>query len=406
MRLSAAEALLDRHLQPRGDAPLAVAYSGGGDSLALLLIADAWARRHGRRLAVLHVDHRLQPQSSAWADACEQVANDLGWTFQRLAWLDAAPGPGLPARARAARHALIAEAASGLGARVILMGHTADDLAETAAMRAEGSTTPDPRIFAPSPAWPEGRGLFLLRPLLTTRRRALRDLLAKAGRGWIEDPANTDPRYARSRARTQADTAGPAPQNPEPLTALAGAELTCSGGLQLHLPIPPDQLARALAIVCASAGGGTRSPRRASLQRLATEIAAGRSLTASLGGARVTSDGEVLRVLRNVGELARRPVPPLALAAGETGVWDGRFEVEALTDLSVSPLSGLASRLSADARRRLARIPTEDRPALPALAAPDGEVSCPLLGEAPGRVRPLALERARAAAGLVQREPG
>ncbi|HYD46197.1 MAG TPA: ATP-binding protein, partial [Phenylobacterium sp.] len=130
MRLSAAEALLDRHLLPTGQAPVAVAYSGGGDSLALLLIADAWARRHGRRLAVLHVDHRLQDGSAAWAEVCEAAARGLGWPFQRLAWLKAAPGPGLPARARAARHALIATAAREMGVKVVLMGHTADDLAE------------------------------------------------------------------------------------------------------------------------------------------------------------------------------------------------------------------------------------------------------------------------------------
>jgi tRNA(Ile)-lysidine synthase len=406
VRLSAADALLDRHLQPTGDAPIAVAYSGGGDSLALLLIAGAWARQHDRRLAVLHVDHRLQPESHAWANACEAAAGDLGWPFYRLAWLEATPGPGLPARARAARQALIAAAARKLGVRVVLMGHTADDLAEAALMRMEGSTTPDPRIFAPSPAWPEGRGLFLLRPLLATRRQALRDLLTQAGRHWIEDPANADPRYARARARAAAN--GPAAVTPQalvPLTAMAGAELTCSGGLKLRLPVRPDDLARLLAIACLCAGGGARLPRRGRLLRLVEELVAGKPLTASLAGVGFRSDGETLRALRNIGELARRGTPPLSLAAGQTGVWDGRFEIEAATEVSVMPLAGIARRLSHEARRRLLDVPAEDRPALPAMVTPSGEVSCPLLGEAPGRVRPLALERARAAAGLIQREP-
>ncbi|MCC7269072.1 MAG: tRNA lysidine(34) synthetase TilS [Caulobacteraceae bacterium] len=405
MRLSAAEALLGHHLQPTGAAPIAVAYSGGGDSLALLLIADAWARRHGRRLAVLHVDHRLQGQSAAWAETCEGVARSLGRPFRRLAWLDAAPGAGLPARARAARHVLLAAAARDLGAKVVLMGHTADDLAESAAMRAAGSTTPDPRVFAPSPAWPEGRGVFLLRPLLTTRRQTLRGLLAAAGRDWIDDPANLDPRYARARARREQALALPAPAEPPALAAAKALELTCSGGLRLAAPIPADDLPRLLAIACVSAGGGSRPPRRAAVLRLAGAVAAGRPLTAALAGASVRSDGARVRVVRNVGEFARRGLAPLRLGAGEAGVWDGRFEIEAGAEVAVTPLSGLARRLSPEARRRLARVPAEDRPALPALVTPSGEVSCPLLGEAPGRVRPLALARARAATGLVEREP-
>ena len=72
------------------------------------------------------------------------------------------------------------------------MGHTASDLAEAAAMRAEGSTTPSPREWAPSPAWPEGRGVFLLRPMLHLARGEIRAWLAARGQTWIEDPANAD----------------------------------------------------------------------------------------------------------------------------------------------------------------------------------------------------------------------
>ena len=60
--------VLERRLDPGSPAPLAVAFSGGGDSLALLLAARAFAGRHGRRLAAVHVDHGLQPHSAAWAD--------------------------------------------------------------------------------------------------------------------------------------------------------------------------------------------------------------------------------------------------------------------------------------------------------------------------------------------------
>jgi tRNA(Ile)-lysidine synthase len=71
---------------------------------------------------------------------------------------------------------------------VILMGHTADDRLEARAMRADGSTTPDPRAWSPSPAWPEGRGIFLLRPLLGLRRGEIRGW-RDGGESWSEAPA-------------------------------------------------------------------------------------------------------------------------------------------------------------------------------------------------------------------------
>jgi tRNA(Ile)-lysidine synthase len=198
---TAVAAVLDRRLSATSARPVAVALSGGGDSVALLLAARAWAAAHGRRLVALTVDHRLQPQSRAWTEACGELAHSLGAGFQALAWEGEKPPRGLPAAARAARHRLLAEAARGCGARVILVGHTADDVAEARAMRQAGSTTPAPREWSPAPVWPEGRGIFLARPLLALRRAALRDWLAAEGARWIEDPANADPRYARARAR-------------------------------------------------------------------------------------------------------------------------------------------------------------------------------------------------------------
>ena len=178
-----------------------MALSGGGDSLALLLAATEWARSAGRRLTVLTVDHGLRAESAAWTAACAATARRLGHPFRALAWTGAKPAAGLPAAARTARHALLAEAARAAGARVILMGHTADDALEARLMREAGSTTPEAREWAPSPAWPQGRGVFLLRPLVSLRRAEIREWLTARGERWIDDPANEDATYARPRAR-------------------------------------------------------------------------------------------------------------------------------------------------------------------------------------------------------------
>ena len=183
-------AALDRRLLASSPRPVAVAVSGGGDSVALLLLADRWASAHERRLLVLSVDHRLRPEGAGWTRTCGDLASELGADFRALAWDGPKPARGLPAAARAARHRLLADAAREAGASVLLVGHTADDVLEARAMRRAGSTTPEPRAWSPSPAWPEGRGLFLLRPLLGLRRAALRAWLAAEQRPWIEDPAN------------------------------------------------------------------------------------------------------------------------------------------------------------------------------------------------------------------------
>ncbi|HQT52410.1 MAG TPA: tRNA lysidine(34) synthetase TilS, partial [Phenylobacterium sp.] len=191
---AAVHEVLDRRLLSASPAPIAVALSGGGDSLALSLIAADWSKVRRRRLLILTVDHGLRAESAALTRACAATADPLAWEGDK-------PATGLPAAARSARHRLIADAARAAGAKVILMGHTASDRLEAAAMRQAGASTPSPREWTPSPTWPQGRDLFLLRPMLSQTRAEIRAWLAERGETWIEDPANEDPRFARARAR-------------------------------------------------------------------------------------------------------------------------------------------------------------------------------------------------------------
>lgn len=400
---AAVHEVLDRRLLSASLAPIALALSGGGDSLALALIAADWARAHGRRLLILTVDHRLRPESAAWTQACAATADRLGADFQALAWEGDKPATGLPAAARAARHRLIADAARTASAKVVLMGHTASDRLEAAAMRQAGATTPSPREWAPSPAWPEGRGVFLLRPMLAQTRAELRAWLAAHGETWIEDPANEDSRFARARARAgltgiETDDIAMAPD----LADLAGAVTDLAGGLGL----PRGRLREAsqafLAAACLCAAGTSRPPRGARLERLAEALRGDADLTATLAGARIEADGDQVRFLREAGEARRGGLAALTLAAGETDVWDGRLEITAARPLTIRALTGHAAGLSRLQRAALQRLPAGARGALPFI---DGEGS-PLLAAIPGvSARPLALERLRAVCGVMQMEP-
>lgn len=387
-------ARLDGRLERDTTRPLAVALSGGGDSLALLALAAHWSRHAGRPLLALTVDHGLNPDSAAWSRFCAEAAAGLGARWIGLRWGGNKPSTGLPAAARRARHALIADAARDAGARVILFGHTADDLSEADWMRGQGGSVGRPREWAPSPAWPEGRGLMAFRPLLDVRREELRHALRDQGRDWIDDPANADPRFARARARAALETSAapvPAPETTSPPGAFA-ADWT--GVVTLERTASP----RALAAAMLSAGGGDAPPRGDRLDRLAQRLASSGPLTASLAGARIEAWGDGVRIVREAGDYRRRAVGPVPAAAGSVLVWDGRFAIESQAPgWRVAPAQGRMARLSPADRAVLGGLPAAVRPTLPVLFR--DEIDAPVLAWRAARVETLVARRLSLALG-------
>lgn len=405
MRLDQVRAALDRRLDPASRAPLAVGFSGGGDSLFLLRTALDWARPLGRSVLALIVDHQLRPESRVWTADAVAKARALGADARALTWIGDKPRSGLPAAARRARHALLAAATRQAGARALLLGHTGSDLAEGVAMRMEGSSVSNPREWAPSPVWPEGRGVFVLRPLLGLTRTEIRDCLAREGETWLDDPANLDLRYARARVRAQgADTIPKTPSERAPPTSFA---VDAVGAIRLPRDLAPAHLAAAL--LCAS--GTERPPRGERLNRLVERLRSGETFVATLAGARLEA-GQTMLICRDAGEAARGGLARLELSPGEVGVWDGRWEVIAGdAPIAVVPLQGRASSLALWQRARLASVASVARPSLPLLLREglDGAGELPLDGlelaaEGEARARPLVLDRFKAAVGLLDQE--
>ncbi|MCR9080654.1 MAG: tRNA lysidine(34) synthetase TilS [Hyphomonadaceae bacterium] len=181
---------------------LTLAVSGGSDSLALLLLTHDWAMRTGRTLSILTVDHGLRPEARREAEAVAAWSRELGHKHQTLSW--ATPKPAQNA-ARTARFRLICDAMRAADAQLLLVGHTLDDVVETALIRrrrgVRGASIAGPTIAAPAPVWPEGRGITILRPLVKTRRADLQNHLRRDGRNWIDDPTNHSLAYERIRVR-------------------------------------------------------------------------------------------------------------------------------------------------------------------------------------------------------------
>jgi tRNA(Ile)-lysidine synthase len=185
--------------------PGAVALSGGGDSLALMHLLTDWAKVGGRPLPVaLIVDHALRAGSATEARKAAAFARKAGLTAHVLTRKGPAPSSGIEAAARDARYGLMGAWMREHGVAALYVGHTLDDQAETFLLRLGRGSGLDGlsamRRLAPFPL-PVFADLNLARPLLGFSRAALRAFLKARRQTWLDDPMNSEARFARSRIR-------------------------------------------------------------------------------------------------------------------------------------------------------------------------------------------------------------
>jgi tRNA(Ile)-lysidine synthase len=176
-------ALIDRLLArctfPADGAVAACAFSGGGDSTALLALAI----HAGLEPVAHHVDHSIRPESAAEAEQASALAAALGVAFV-LHRVTVEPGANLEARARAARRSVLPPAA--------MTGHTADDQAETVLLRLlRGSGGDGLAAIAPGPT----------HPILALRRSETAAVCAQLGLEPVDDASNRSPAMWRNRVR-------------------------------------------------------------------------------------------------------------------------------------------------------------------------------------------------------------
>lgn len=183
--------------------PWAVAFSGGADSLALLLLLwTHWPERR-EQLVALHFDHRLRGRvSTADARFCAKVCAALGVRLVAGVWTGARQGAS-EAEARAARFAFFNRELGRRRIRALWLGHQQDDIAETQLMRlARGSGTAGLAAPRPLQAMPGER--LHVRPLLSLKKSELVVALRAVGAVWREDASNSTGDYFRNRIRREA----------------------------------------------------------------------------------------------------------------------------------------------------------------------------------------------------------
>lgn len=406
-----------------GDGPIGVAVSGGGDSVALLYALAVWNKRP---LEVFCVDHGLNPLSPQWTQSVADHAARVGAGFTALYWQGEKPATGLSAAARLARHRLLAVAAREKGVSVLCLAHTADDIAEAQAMRAQGSNVGAPKTWAPSPVWPEGHDVFLYRPFLDVRREALRDYLRGLEVTWIDDPANDSPHSLRARTRKYLREKPLVAQASEAEPPLAAAQWQAL----LHLPetfgpsgmiafnaeafdaLPRETALKRLATAAVCAGGGDKLPGRDKVEGLLENLTSVRPL--NLAGARIARRNDVITFCREAGDIGRNRPASCSLNGTEAAVWDGRFLVRSSQAGEIVASGRVRGDLNEADRAWLLTLPADLRGTQPAFvpaAQKDNQNKCLLTNPALRQnaykaimTRCLVGSRLRAALGLITTE--
>lgn len=400
---------------PVSDRPILIGLSGGADSRALLIVASRWARLKGREVHALVADHAFRDDSAAEARRASAMAEAESVPARIIRRTGLRPATGVQAAARSFRLTALAEEARRIGADTILLGHNADDRSETVWMRvshgAQASGLAAMPFTAPHPLWPVGQGLTIARPLIDQSRAAVRSWLKQQGLDWIDDPSNEDPAYTRIRVRRTVSAIRERGFDPQRLAALsedAGAvedalsntaarhfaalvELTGWGGARMAASLTdlPDQIFHRVLAAAIAAVSGRPLPSPQAVDAIGLGLKSGAAATG--GGAALTYWQGAAWLVREPG---RTPPAAIALKAGQSSVFDGRFEVSAgEKPVSVAPLGSDYTHFPR--RDCLDQLPGLARPTLPAMRRDGTELAVAGLDEITGAgMKPLAAELA------------
>jgi tRNA(Ile)-lysidine synthase len=415
--------------------PLAIAVSGGPDSMALMHLVAGWARSRAIALAsaepapiiAITIDHGLRPGSAEEARWVAAEAARMGLSHVTLQWRGSKPRSAIQEAARSARYELLL---GHCGAedlpepRTILLAHHQEDQAETVLMRLgrgsgidglSGMRPVETRIWL-NLAYPvTERRITLLRPLLDVPKARLIATLDAAGLSYRDDPSNRDLRFERVRLRSLTSELAALGLDPGHLALSARRVTEARDALEagrfdlarravqirhgacavLDLETlgsaPRELVLRLLQTVVQAFGGRERGPDRAKLDQLAGKVKSPAPIALTLGGAMIetargkaasAAGGRFLRIYREPG---RGGLPARRLAPGQGIFWDRRFYVSLAPawprPVEVAPL-GLAC--CARLRRQHLALETLDLPrraaaTLPAIWDGDDLLAVPAL---------------------------
>jgi len=333
---------------------VALAVSGGSDSVALLRLAASFQKNNNQapEFVILTVDHKLRASSGHDAAFVMTLSESLGLDVHILSWEGEKPQSGIQEAARNARYRLMCEKCQLLGVDALITAHTMDDQAETFLMRLKrGSGLDGLSSMSLHGAFDD---FLVLRPFLGVRREDLRTYLRELEQDWIEDPSNEDPQFERVRVRADMPKLLDMGFSTEHLAQSATRLLRAREAIEVQAQTAIEQVVtwfdagccefsnagltalceeialRVFSHVLHGVGGGEREPQLKKIEHAFStwlELKPGEGFT--LAGCRVIMKRETTFVVR---ELARKDESTsrrfLPMRPGDKTFWDRRFLCE------------------------------------------------------------------------------
>ncbi len=328
---------------------LAVAVSGGADSMALMLMLVAWRQLIGDNapeLCVLSVDHGLRREAAEEVHLVAEISRQYGLTHKAFGWSGTSFDGNTQANARNARYDLMCQWCAQQQISHLLVAHTLDDQAETILLRlARGSGVDGLSAMATSRTW---ETTVIYRPLLSVERARLLQLVEDVKCPYVSDPSNHDLKYDRVRFRQALAVLGPLGVDAhglvETATRLAHArealDAMCvqaigqtveifSAGYCIFEPkqleqYPYEIKRRVLGRLLRAIAGRPYSPAHSSLAQLLAWLQVSDKTTRTLGGCLLMVRENKIWIMRETGRTA---LAKISLHPGQSLVWDNRIRV-------------------------------------------------------------------------------
>ena len=367
---------------------IAIACSGGPDSMALALLGNTWAASKGGSVTALIVDHGLRRGSAEEAQLVLQRLNVCGVQAVVLERGGGSILNDIQAKARDARYGLMTKWCADHGVLHLLFGHHCMDQVETLLLRMERGSG----VYGLSgmAGIREAASIRILRPLLSLPKARLRATVNDFGVDVVNDPSNDNSKFDRVRIRRSLteSKSGPSIAKLYAMTARMGTsraaledavadvlartceifpEGYCLLDWDTLVMSPLDIRHRALARIMACIGGNSYTPRYKNLRNLDNILA-----TESLGGGRTLAGCRILRWKSKL-LICREPSAiQNAVKANGTVSWDGRYRIKvsgAPDGVVICKLGTVRLATSGGLLEKalIQKIPAAVRPSLPTL---------------------------------------
>lgn len=330
---------------------LAVAVSGGPDSMALCLLLADWAKSTGKKITAITVDHALRPESNVEAAQVGAWLGALGITHTILRWQHHGINANIQAVARQARYGLLRDYCCQHSITHFCTAHHQGDVVENFLQRLERGSGVYGLAAMADQQWVDG--ICQLRPILTVEKTTLLDYLRTHNQPYITDASNTNPRFGKTQIRNTLAALHPLGITAHTLSATANRLQRArdaldwmlrdllrthtrrhrTGWLRLDLLAWrqwPEELAdRGLMEIIAQTGGDDYPPRHESIARLRDELCATTvPVKQTLGGCIIDATATHADFMREPDAITQQ----LSIPPATRKLWDGRFWVENNSD--------------------------------------------------------------------------